>query len=342
MFSSGLIIILIWVDDLVIAASNMSLMKTIKGALKDTFRMKDLGQLTWFLGIKFAQGPGYLTMSQRDYLKSKIDKFGLSTAKPRSTPCETAGYTVHEDAECTTQYREMVGSIIYAMTCTRPDLAWVVTKLSQHLNNPTAVDTVMLKHVFRYLLGTLDYKLTFTKSEGGGLELFGFSDADWGASTEDRKSISGYYFALNKNGPAISWKSKRQSTVALSSCESEYIALTYATQEALYLSQLLNDLLHDLLPSKSFNPITINSSGVKINADNQGALKLSRNPVHHNRSKHFDIKYHFIRDSIATKKIDAVYVPSEENIADLMTKPFSKVKLRKFEEVLFGKKVSKT
>ena len=221
------------------------------------------------------------------------------------------------------------------MTCTRPDLSWVVTRLSQHLNGPTPVDAVMLKHVFRYLLGTLDYKLTYTKSEGGGLQLFGFSDADWGSSKEDRKSISGYYFSLNKNGPAISWKSKRQSTVALSSCEAEYIAMTHASQEALYLSQLLKDLF----PSKSFNPTTINSSGVQINVDNQGAIKLSRNPVHHNRSKHFDIKYHFIRDSIASKKINSVYVPSEDNVADLMTKPFSKVKLRKFEELLFGRKV---
>ena len=119
------------------------------------------------------------------------------------------------------------------MTCTRPDLSWVVTKLSQHLNDPTQIHLVMLKHVFRYLLGTSDYNLTFRKSEGG-LELSGYSDADWGACEENRKSISGYYFTLNKIGPAISWKSKRQSTVALSSCESEYVALTHATQEALY------------------------------------------------------------------------------------------------------------
>ena len=154
-----------------------------------------------------------------------------------------------------------------------------------------------------------------------------------GANEEDRKSISGYYFALNPCGPAISWKSKRQATVALSSCESEYIALTHATQEALYLSQLLKDFI----PEKSPRPTVIkHSKSIQINADNQGAIRLSRNPVHHSRSKHFDIKYHFIRDSIQSKKIDTVYVPSEENIADMMTKPFSKVKLRKFHGLLFG------
>ena len=273
-------------------------------------------------------------MDQSDYIRKKLVKFGLSDAKPRGTPCETGAYTVtNSDTEVDIQkYQEMVGSIIYAMTCTRPDLSWIVSKLSQHLKSPNIVDFVMIKHVFRYLLGTIHDKLKFTKS-GGGLELFGFSDADWGACEEDRKSVSGYYFTLNRNGPAISWKSKRQATVALSSCESEYVALTHAAQEALYLSQLIQDFN----PAKLFRPTMIKHSGpVQIHADNQGAIRLSRNPIHHTRSKHYDIKYHFIRDSIHTKKIDTVYVPSEENIADLMTKPFTKVKIRKFHLLLFG------
>ena len=285
--------------------------------------MKDLGPISWFLGIKFIQEKGLITMSQSEYLKNKLEKFGMSTSKPRSTPCETSGYTVVQDNADTSLYREMVGSLIYAMTCTRPDLSWVVTKLSQHLENPTNVDSVMLKHVFRYLIGTLDYKLSFTKSHNV-LKLISFSDADWGSS-DDRKSTSGYYFKLNEHGPAISWKSKRQKTVALSSCESEYMALTAATQEALYLSQLLKDLLIE----NSIEP-------VKINADNQGAIVLAKNPVHHSRSKHIDIKYHFIRENVLNKKIDIVYVPSEHNVADMMTKPFSKIKLRKFKDVLFG------
>ena len=330
---SGVILVLIWVDDMIIGASNMNLMNRIKRELSDSFRMKDMGSISWFLGIRFVQGDGYIEMDQCDYIKKKLKQFKLSDAKPRATPCETGAFTVVNSADVDNHnYREMVGSIIYAMTCTRPDLSWVVTKLSQHLNDPTPTDAVMVKHVFRYLLGTVNNKLRFTKS-GGGLELFGFSDADWGANEDNRKSISGYYFSLNQRGPAISWKSKRQATVALSSCESEYIALTHATQEALYLSQLLADFL----PTKVFSPTVIrHSEPIQINADNQGAIRLSRNPVHHSRSKHFDIKYHFIRDTILSKKIDTVYVPSEENIADMMTKPFSKLKLRKFWGLLFG------
>ena len=133
-------------------------------------------------------------MSQGEYIKKKLKEFGMADAKSRRTPCETSGYkyATEEEAE-TVKYREMVGSIIYAMTCTRPDLSWVVSKLSQHLNSPMPADTVMLKHVFRYLRGTIDHKLTLTKSEGG-LQLLGFSDADWGSCLVDRKSTTGYYF----------------------------------------------------------------------------------------------------------------------------------------------------
>ena len=249
----------------------------------------------------------------------------MDSCKPRSTPCELAGYDVESEArkENSPIYREMVGTLIYAMTCTRPDLSWVVSKLSQHLANPSDTDFVMLKHVFRYILGTLDYRLTYKKSSNG-LLLNGFCDADWGTSL-DRKSMSGYCFFLNKDGSAISWKTKKQATVALSSCESEYMALCLATQEAVYLSSLVNDM-----------SLSQKTEPVVINVDNQGAIALAKNPVHHNRSKHIDIKYHFIRENVANNKIELQYVPSADNIADVMTKPVAKVKLSKFRKLLFG------
>ena len=218
----------------------------------------------------------------------------------------------------------MVGSLIYGMTCTRPDLSWAVTKLSQHLEKPLHSDLVMLKHVFRYISGTLDYKLQFTKTKNG-LKLIGYCDADWASSAEDRRSTSGYCFALNECGSSISWRSKRQNTVALSSCESEYMALTLASQEAIYLASLLQELLG-----------SSSRETVKIFADNQGAISLTKNPVHHSRSKHIDIKYHYIRENVTNKNIDIVYVPSEHNVADIMTKSLAKVKLRKFVSMLFG------
>lgn len=172
----------------------------MKKLLADNFRMKDMVPISWFVGIKFVQGKHFITMSQTDYLANKVKKFGMDQAKPRATPCKISGYKCISVEEAdTSMHREMIGSIIYAMTCTRPDLSWVVSKLSQNLNDPKPVEVVMLKHVFRYLLGTLNRSLTFTKSVNG-LKLIGYSDADWATSTEDRKSISGYYFFVSMFG----------------------------------------------------------------------------------------------------------------------------------------------
>ena len=207
------------------------------------------------------------------------------------------------------------------MTCTRPDLCWVVTKLSQHLDNPDDGDWVMVKHVLRYVKGTLEKKLCYSKSDSG-LWLSGHSDSDWGSSLEDRRSTTGYVFTLNPNGPPISWKSKKQTTVALSSCEAEYMALAAATQEALFLHQLLDRFLQQ--------------QSVSIYADNQGTISLASRRATEKRSKHIDIRYHFLREKVASGFLKLIYVPSEDNIADMMTKPCSKVKLNRFCGVLFG------
>ena len=137
-------------------------------------------------------------------------------------------------------YQEIVGSLIYVMTSTRPDLSLIVTKLSQYMSNPSNAQFNMAKHVLRYLKGTLEQKLTFTKSKEG-INLHGFCDADWGSS-EDRKSITGYVFKVTINGPVISWKSRKQPTVALSTCEAEYMALASAIQDKV-LRQLLGELI---------------------------------------------------------------------------------------------------
>jgi hypothetical protein len=165
----------------------------------------------------------------------------------------------------------MVGSLIYATTCTRPDLSWAVSKLSQRLSNPRDVDFTMLKHVFRYVQGSVDKCMTFTKTST--LKWEAHSDADWASSPTDRRSTTGYYFSLSKNGPAISWKTRKQQTVALSSCESEYMALCDSAKEAIYLSNVLKDFMNVLSPQ--FKPEPVN-----IHVDNQGAISLGRNPVH--------------------------------------------------------------
>ena len=187
------------------------------------------------------------------------------------------------------------------MTCTRPDIGWVVSKLSQMLSYPRVEDLVMAKHVLRYLKGAKEYELCFKRYDGE-LSLIAYSDADWASSFDDRHSATGYCFSLNENGSPVVWKSRKQPTVALSTCEAEYVSLAATTQESLYLMQLINSM-----DNKTYKC-------VKILEDNQGAIALSKNPVNRQRCKHIDIKYHFLREVLVNGKIDIVYCQSEQMI----------------------------
>ena len=208
------------------------------------------------------------------------------------------------------------------MMATRPDICWAVTKLSQNLSNPLETHWVAAKHVLRYLKGTAHYNLCYTKHRDG-LKLVGYSDADW-ASSDDRRSTSGYSFAMHEEGPLISWKSRKQPTIALSSCEAEYIALAAAVQESLYLTQLTIDLG------------VSNGEPVIIHEDNQGTIALANNPVQRQRSKHIDIRYHFIRQNVKDDKVVLMYCPTHDMLADIMTKPATKIQLEKFKSLIFG------
>ena len=323
---SGAVYIVIWVDDLVIAASNELDLSNIKQTLKRRFRMKDMGSLSWFLGIEFRVTEEGIHMSQSRYIKAILQKYGMEECNPRTTPCESRldkyGSSVNNSAEDVRTYRGIVGSLIYAMTCSRPDLAFVVTKLSQSLEKPSSADWVTVKHVLRYLKGSANQSLFYSKSENP-LRLSGFSDSDW-ASASDRRSTTGYCFSLSDASALISWKSKKQETVALSTCEAEYMALTAATQEAMFLSMLTKDFGLDT------------SHPIRISGDNQGSIHLVKNPVVNKRSKHIDIKFHFIREKYINNIIDIVHVESGKNIADVMTKPATATKLREFKRSLFG------
>ena len=240
----------------------------------------------------------------------------MNDCHPRKLPCDasfaniaTADSKVLDDP---TLYREIVGSLIYIMTATRPDLSYVVTRLSQFMASPTSMHLNVAKDVLKYLKGTQNQGLKFSKHDEP-LIIRGFSDSDWGSS-EDRKSISGYCFKLSENGTLISWKSKKQQIVALSSCEAEYIALTHAIQEGKFIKQLLLDLLNT-------------ECIVHVGVDNQSAMKLAKNPVFHQRSKHIDIKYHFIRDEVLKGIVNLFYVQSVDNLADPFTKPVSQCKI---------------
>ena len=321
-----LIFVVIWVDDIVLAANTPSELKKIKDALKNRFKMKDLGEISWFLGIEFRVTEEGIYMNQSRYIKNILKKYGMEDCNSRATPCESRLDKYDQETNNTPEevrtYRGIVGSLIYAMTCSRPDLSFVVTKLSQRLERPTEGDWITVKHVLKYLKGSADQNLVYRKSEKH-LKLSGYSDSDWATST-DRRSTTGYCFSLNQMSAPISWKSKKQETVALSSCEAEYMALTAATQEAMFLSML----------TKDFGQNT--TEPVLIRGDNQGSIHLTKNPVLNRRSKHIDIKHHFIREKYKNGVIDVRHVPTGENLADVFTKPMVKGKLEEFKNLLFG------
>lgn len=319
------VILLVWVDDIVVAASNEQCLKEVKEKLKSKFKMKDLGQLTHFIGIDFTQTEGTVKMNQSRYIDKILQRFGMSECKSRATPSEIkCDLTPEGDQTDQRQYRGMLGSLIYIMTCTRPDISWIVSKLSQHMSNPKEKHMVAVKHVYRYLKGTKNFELCYSKSDTKP-ELMGFSDADWANDPEDRKSTTGYCFSLNKDGAIVSWKTRKQPTVALSTCEAEYVALAATIQEAFYLKQLLKDI------DPSFQHTT-----TTIFEDNQGTIRLAKNPVNRQRSKHVDIKYHFIRSSVMEGNVDLVYCPTESMVADVFTKSATRAKIDRFCPYMFG------
>ena len=319
--------VLIWVDDIIISASSMQIINEFKTNLANRFKVKDLGPLKWFLGVQFNVTDKLISMNQSLYVKNILTRFNMTDCTPRSLPCDPSVYALlekdSEPLENPRQYQELIGSLIYLMTGTRPDIAFVTTLLSRFMQKPTKMHMTIALGVLRYLKYTPHYELRYVKT-GANLQLFGYSDSDHASDTSNRKSISGYCFKLNKNSALISWRSSKQSLVAGSSCESEYIALYEATNEALFLRQLFSELTNK--PPQT----------VKIYVDNQGAISLSKHPTFHRRTKHIDIKFHSVRSYQDNKSIYVTYIPSKDNTADMFTKPLSGIKLNHFSNIRGG------
>ena len=218
------------------------------------------------------------------------------------------------------QYQQAIGCLTYAATTTRPDIAAAVGILSQFMSTPSLDHWMGVKRILRYIKGSLHYGLRFYADDNSKDGLIGYTDADWAGDLDTRRSTSGYAFFLGNS--VISWLSKRQITVAKSSTEAEYVALSCATQEAIWLRRLLDDIHFG------------DESPTVIYEDNQGAIELSKNPRHHNRVKHIDIAFHFARERVASGEINVEYCPTEQMIADIMTKPLPRDKFENFRLLL--------
>jgi hypothetical protein len=211
---------------------------------------------------------------------------------------------------------EAIGHALWPVMISRPNALCAVGILAQFVQNPGPAHWKALKRLIGYLHTTRDLWLTFG---GVNATLEGFSDADW-ASQSHRHSISGYAFFMGKG--AVTWSSKKQAIVALSSTEAEYIAQTHAAKELIWLRAFLGELT---IPF---------SEPTTLHCDNQGAIALSKDNKFHARTKHIDIRYHFIREAVENKKIHMHYVPTDDNVADIFTKPLAKPKFEKFVKML--------
>ena len=301
-------------------------MITFKGGLSQHFEMTDLGELGWILGIcvKRDQISKTISLSQAAYIDLVVKQFNLVPAPPLQTPIDpnaqisTAQSPVTEEQLSDMRnipYHEAIGSLMYAAIGTRPDIAFAVTLLSQYLQNPGHAHWEQAKRVICYLKGTRDCELIFGPS--GGVE--GFSDANWGNDIDDRHLICGYAFTLN--GGAISWSSKKQSVVTLSSTEAEYIGITtHAAKEATWVRHLL---------SKLYSPHILNYP-IIIHCNNKSAIELVSNATFHSCTKHITICYHYIRKALNAGVVALKHRGTDDMPADMFTKALIRLKLTKF------------
>ncbi|GKD47729.1 retrovirus-related pol polyprotein from transposon TNT 1-94 [Tanacetum coccineum] len=205
-----------------------------------------------------------------------------------------------------TLFKSLVGSLRY-LTCTRPDILFVVGLISRFMEEPTTKHLKIAKRILRYIKGTVDYGMFYSISED--FKLVGYSDSDWAGSKDDGRSTSGFLFFLGNN--AFTWSSKKQPIVTLSSCEAEYIAATSCVCHAIWLRSMLKELHME------------QEDATEIYVDNKSAIDLAKNPVYHDLSKHINTRYHFIRECIARKDVRVIHTSSEDQVADIFTKPLN-------------------
>lgn len=325
-----------FVDDLnIMAPKGSGQIKRVKDELTAAFKMVDMGPISYYLGLKVERDRErrLLKISQPAYIDKIAHKFGLLTAKPSNTPMRE-NYLIPNEGEASEtdikNYQAMVGSIMFAMIESRPDIAFATSMASRFAKNPSKAHIEAVKMIIRYLHTTKTRGIVYGE---GDSKVIGYSDSDWGGDQEGRKSTSGFVFMMN-NG-AVSWSSKRQTSVALSSTEAEYMGLTQTAKEATWLRLLMTEL-GLLQPDDQHAQLRMikTECPLVIHGDNQGSIALAKNPVFHARTKHIDIQHHYIRDEIKEGRIELTYIPTEDMVADGLTKPLSHVKFHRFIEQL--------
>jgi hypothetical protein len=314
--------ILVYVDDIIVASASSQAVTTLLQKLGDEFALKDLGDLSYFLGIEVNKVNDGIILTQGKYANDLLKRVNMTSCKSVSTPM-TVGAKLHS-ADGTllgqndaTWYRSIVGALQY-LTLTRPDISFAVNEVCQFLHAATDEHWAAVKRILRYIKSCTKLGIKIAKTNS--LLVSAFSDVDWAGCLDDRRSTGGFAVFLGTN--LISWSARKQPTVSRSSTEAEYKAVANATAEIMWIQTLLWE-------------IGVQSpQQAKIWCDNIGAKYLSNNPVFHGRTKHIEIDYHFVRERVAWKLLHIDFVSSGDQVADGFTKPLPVKQLENFKHNL--------
>jgi hypothetical protein len=299
--------LLVYVDDLILAGNDITEIHYVKAHLDDSFKIKDLGNLRYFLGLEVARSKTGIFVCQRKYALDLLHDSGFSGCKPVATPMVRAPkLQLTDDSPATdiSSYRRLIGRLLYLNT-TRPDLSYAVQQLSQFMAAPTTTHLQAAHRVLRYIKNSPAQGLFFPSSSS--LQLKAFSDSDWATCPDSRRSVTGYCVFLGDS--LISWKSKKQATISRSSTEAEYRALASTVCEIQWLTYLLADL-----QVSSISPAV-------LYCDSQSARHIAANATFHERTKHIDIDCHVVREKLRSKLFKLLPIPSSAQLADILTKP---------------------
>lgn len=310
----------VYVDDLLLTGSDMKMLESFKTSLVQHFEMTDLEMLHFYLGIQVVQQEQGTFLTQSHYARKLLKEFGMLNCKGVSTPIALGTKLTRHSGEQRVDpeiYRSLIGSLRY-LSCTRPDILFSVGLLSRYMENPTTAHFTVCKKVLRYIKNTVDYGMWYTASSA--LRFQAYSDSDWGGDVDDRKSTTGYVGCIGDT--AFTWTSRKQPIVALSSTESEYIAAASCVSHAMWLQQLLIEM--GLKPDQP----------IELLVDNVSAIAVAKNPVYHNRSKHIDVRFHFLREAIAKGTVTLKYVRTQYQLANILTKPLGYFTFTRLREML--------
>lgn len=309
-----------YVDDLLVTGSSLTSILEFKKRMATKFEMSDLGLLTYYLGIEVRQIEFGIILKQERYAKKILEETRMEGCNPTHVPMDMnlkLSKSQEEKGIEGGEYRRSIGCLRYLLH-TRPDLSYSVGVLSKYMQEPKESHGASLKQVLRYLRGTCSFGLFFKRTNK--VYLLGYSDSSYNVDVDDGKSTTGHIFYLGES--PITWCSQKQETVALSSCEAEFMAATEAAKQAIWLQELLAEVTGG------------ECEKVTVRIDNKSAIALTKNPVFHGRSKHIHTRYHFIRECVENEQVNVEHVPGSEQKADILTKALGRVKFKEMRSLI--------